>query len=248
MVRVEPFFFQMMTAFKERLQMANKINEIIDVLNNGTMDEETVRAMIEEELLNYYPRSEVYTKTEVDTSLSEKQNNLTVGQGLSLVDDELDLTGWEMIPIDEWEALNRGPNNRVFKFDEDIRVVFVLPTGHIDQSNEVVEYIFCKDVTYKDWYLYKEVSYYSNQITTNQLDNYVGVARVYLNLDDSVTSYSLSVTGLFLKRSSDSSYYTINCNDVSMGSIHKYYDADGIIPPYTTQLSYGIIALLRRKS
>lgn len=35
MVRIEPFVFQFCTAFRERKQLADKLNEIIDYLNNG---------------------------------------------------------------------------------------------------------------------------------------------------------------------------------------------------------------------
>lgn len=35
MVEIEPFKFQQCTAFKERYQLGNKLNEVIDYLNNG---------------------------------------------------------------------------------------------------------------------------------------------------------------------------------------------------------------------
>ena len=58
MVRVEPFIYQKITAFKERVQMVNKINEIIESLN-GVFDESQVKEYVTNELLNYYTKSEV---------------------------------------------------------------------------------------------------------------------------------------------------------------------------------------------
>lgn len=35
MVTIQPFEYEKITAFKERVQIANKVNEIIDYLNEG---------------------------------------------------------------------------------------------------------------------------------------------------------------------------------------------------------------------
>lgn len=64
MVRVEPFIYQKITAFKERVQMVNKINEIVESLN-GVFDENQVKEYVANELLNYY------TKEEVDTAIAD---------------------------------------------------------------------------------------------------------------------------------------------------------------------------------
>jgi len=63
MVTVEPFFYQKTTAFKERLQMINKINEIVESLN-GVYDANQVREYVSNELLKYY------TKEEVDNAIA----------------------------------------------------------------------------------------------------------------------------------------------------------------------------------
>jgi len=170
MVNVEPFIYQKMTAFRERIQMVDKINEMIEVLNNG-IDSEEVRAIITEELSNYYDKAKIdemfdaidfspyYTKTEVNTIVTRidgdvdavegkvntaegdidnlegrmdtaegdiddlkanKQNNLTVGHGLSLVNDKIDLSGWEVIPKAEWNNYYDSTNNCT---TEDIMVI-----------------------------------------------------------------------------------------------------------------------------
>lgn len=92
MVNVQPFVFQRVTAFKERLQLANKINEMIAVLNN-TMDPEEVLAIVRAELVNYYTKEEVdeliagidfspyYTKTEVDTIVDRIDDDVDAVEG-----------------------------------------------------------------------------------------------------------------------------------------------------------------------
>jgi uncharacterized protein YfkK (UPF0435 family) len=92
MVKVEPFIYQKMTAFRERIQMVDKINEMIDVLNDG-IDPEEVKAIITEELGNYYDKAEIdemfstidfspyYTKTEVDTIVSRIDGDVDEVEG-----------------------------------------------------------------------------------------------------------------------------------------------------------------------
>lgn len=93
MVRVEPFTFQMVTAFKERLQLADKLNEVIEVLNNIEIDPEVIEEIVETMLGDYYtktevdniiaslPISNVYTKTEVDVMLDAIEDRLQVAEG-----------------------------------------------------------------------------------------------------------------------------------------------------------------------
>lgn len=92
MVRVEPFIFQMVTAFKERLQLADKLNEVIDVLNNIEIDPEQIREIVETMLGDYYTKTEVdeiiaslpitnvYTKTEVDSIVGAVENRVQTNE------------------------------------------------------------------------------------------------------------------------------------------------------------------------
>lgn len=106
MVTVEPFFYQKTTAFKERVQMINKINEIIESLN-GVFDEEQVKEYVANELLNYYTKEEVddaidsidlspyATKTYVDDAidsidLSPYATNERVDDEVETLDDKID--------------------------------------------------------------------------------------------------------------------------------------------------------------
>lgn len=92
MVRVEPFTFQMVTAFKERLQLADKLNEVIDALNTIEIDPEVIREIVETMLGDYYTKTEVdniiaslpitnvYTKTEVDSIVSAVENRVQTNE------------------------------------------------------------------------------------------------------------------------------------------------------------------------
>lgn len=136
MVNVQPFVFQHVTAFKERLQLANKINEMIAVLNN-TMDPEEVLAIVRAELVNYYTKEEVddliagidlspyYTKTEVDgiidgvqdsidvitddvDALEEnKQNVLTPVAPITIEDNAISLKDFVKVEGTDWSSLGR---------------------------------------------------------------------------------------------------------------------------------------------
>lgn len=104
MVRVEPFIFQMVTAFKERLQLADKLNEVIDVLNDIEIDPEQIREIVETMLGDYYTKEEVdeiiaslpvsdaYTKSEVDTLLQSKAdaNNVYTKTEVDLTIDAIE--------------------------------------------------------------------------------------------------------------------------------------------------------------
>lgn len=88
MVIIEPFEYQKITAFKERVQIISKVNEIVDAINNGDIgiQEDEVITLIENELLNYYTKAEVddaiasidlsdfYTKSETNGMLSLKRD------------------------------------------------------------------------------------------------------------------------------------------------------------------------------
>lgn len=131
MVRVEPFVYQKITAFKERVQMVNKINEIIESLN-GVFDENQVKEYVANELLNYYTKEEVddaidsidlspyATNVRVDNEVETindrvdkevetlnnkidlKQNILSVGDGLELINDVLNLGNWVLDISEDW--------------------------------------------------------------------------------------------------------------------------------------------------
>lgn len=92
MVRVEPFVYQMVTAFKERIQMVSKINEIIDLVNEDVSIEE-VRAVVTEMLSDYYDKEEIdemfdsidfspyYTKTEVNAIVDRIDDDVDAVEG-----------------------------------------------------------------------------------------------------------------------------------------------------------------------
>ncbi len=92
MVNVEPFVFQMVTAFKERIQMVSKINEVIDALNE-TLDPEEVRTIVTEMLSDYYNKEEIdemfdsidfspyYTKTEVNAIVDRIDGDVDTVEG-----------------------------------------------------------------------------------------------------------------------------------------------------------------------
>lgn len=202
MVKVEPFVYQKMTAFRERIQMVDKINEMIEVLNEGGVDPEEVRAIVTEELSNYYDKAEIddmfenidfspyYTKTEVNTIVeridgdvdavegdvdalegrmdtaegdidnleTNKQNNLTVGQGLSLTNDEIDLSGWEVVPLAEWSNLFDLVGTTWLKAKEELVMQYV-----VDGSTENCIF-FPKGMQVEMIYLYPSVSISNSEL------------------------------------------------------------------------------------
>ena len=105
MVTVEPFVYQKVTAFKERIQMVNKINELVDAVNEG-IDPEEVRAIVTEMLADYYDKEEIdemfdaidfspyYTKTEVDEIVDRIDDDI---DGL---DGRLDTAEDDIIALD----------------------------------------------------------------------------------------------------------------------------------------------------
>lgn len=135
MVNVEPFIFQKVTAFKERLQMVDKINEIIEAVNTSLLSPDEIRQMIENELTDYYDKAEIdqmfstidfspyYTKTEVDaitdaiedrvqtneddiaTLETAKQDVLTAGTNIDITNNVISLGEWEPVPLSEWANL-----------------------------------------------------------------------------------------------------------------------------------------------
>lgn len=130
MVNVEPFIFQKVTAFKERLQMVDKINEIIDAVNSLDIDPEQIQAMIEEALADYYTKEEVdellanidfspyYTKTEVNAIVSRVDGDVDAVEGrLDTAEGDIDaleinkqdvLTAGDGIVIDNNEVALKG--------------------------------------------------------------------------------------------------------------------------------------------
>ena len=88
MVIIQPFVYEKITAFKERVQIISKVNEIIDTINSGEIgiSEDEVISLIENKLLNYYTKAEVdnaiasidlsdfYTKSETNGMLNLKRD------------------------------------------------------------------------------------------------------------------------------------------------------------------------------
>ncbi len=142
MVNVEPFIFQKVTAFKERLQMVDKINEIVDTINTSVIGPDEIRQIVENELTDYYDKAEIdqmfstidfspyYTKTEVnaivdridgdvdavegrlDTAEDDinaletgKQDVLTAGTNIDIINNVISLGEWEPVPLSEWVNL-----------------------------------------------------------------------------------------------------------------------------------------------
>lgn len=103
MVNVEPFIFQKVTAFKERLQMVDKINEIVEAVNTSLLSPDEIRQMIETELTDYYDKAEIdqmfstidfspyYTKTEVNTIVDRIDGDVDAVEGrLDTAEDDID--------------------------------------------------------------------------------------------------------------------------------------------------------------
>ena len=102
MVRVEPFVYQMVTAFKERIQMVSKINEIIDIVNQDVGSDE-VRAIVTEMLSDYYDKETIdemfdsidfspyYTKTEVNAIVDRIDGDVdAVEDRVDMAEDDID--------------------------------------------------------------------------------------------------------------------------------------------------------------
>jgi len=108
MVIVEPLFYQKTTAFKERVQFLNKINEIIEKINNGEIgiSETEVREIITTELSNYYTKEEIEnnyaTIEEVTTEFNNKQDKINVIAPLNLENNELSLADFKIIEPSEY--------------------------------------------------------------------------------------------------------------------------------------------------
>ena len=134
-----------MTAFKERIQVVNKINEIIEKVNAG-LDPAEVLAIVRAELENYYTKEEVddliasidftpyYTKTEVDAIVSRIDGDVDALEGrMDTAEGDIDnleqtkqdvMSAGEGIAIaDETVSINNGwepytlPNNGVIDTD-----------------------------------------------------------------------------------------------------------------------------------
>lgn len=118
MVNVEPFIFQKVTAFKERLQMVDKINEIVDAVNTSLLSPDEIRQMIENELSDYYDKAEIdqmfstidfspyYTKTEVNAIISRVDGDVDAVEG-RLNTAEGDIATLE---TDKQDVLTAGKN------------------------------------------------------------------------------------------------------------------------------------------
>ena len=93
---IQPFTYQASTAFQERVQLANKLNEVIDALNSlGDLPD--LENQITELTAKVTELEESIGNT--DTSLSELENNLnalisevntTIKQGISALESEVD--------------------------------------------------------------------------------------------------------------------------------------------------------------
>lgn len=118
MVNVEPFIFQKVTAFKERLQMVDKINEIVDTINTSVISPDEIRQIVENELTDYYDKAEIdqmfstidfspyYTKTEVDAIVSRVDGDVDAVEGrLNTAEDDIDA-----LETNKQDVLTAGTN------------------------------------------------------------------------------------------------------------------------------------------
>ena len=118
MVNVEPFIFQKVTAFKERLQMVDKINEIVEAVNTSLLSPDEIRQMIENELSNYYDKAEIdqmfstidfspyYTKTEVNAIVDRIDDDVDAVEGrMNTAEGDIDA-----LEIGKQDVLTAGTN------------------------------------------------------------------------------------------------------------------------------------------
>lgn len=118
MVNVEPFIFQKVTAFKERLQMVDKINEIVDTINTSVIGPDEIRQIVENELTDYYDKAEIdqmfstidfspyYTKTEVNAIISRVDGDVDAVEGrLDTAEDDIDA-----LETNKQDVLTAGTN------------------------------------------------------------------------------------------------------------------------------------------
>jgi len=159
LVRVEPFVYQKITAFKERVQMVNKINEIIESLN-GVFDENQVKEYVTNELLNYYTKEEVDSAI-ADIDLSPYATKTYVDDAIDSIDfspyatktyvddaiDDIDLTPY---------ATNDRVNNEVETLDNKIdnkqNLISVTKPIKISDNNIGFEDLKFSSRTVDKWY------------------------------------------------------------------------------------------------
>ena len=208
MVNVEPFIFQKVTAFKERLQMVDKINEIIEVVNDMDIDPEQIQAMIEEALGDYYTKEEVdelfanidfspyYTKTEVDAIVDgvedriqvaeddidaleiSKQDVLTAGDGIDITNNTVSLSDREFVPFNEWTSLMETYPNNGIKVKEDILFFFNFDAG--SNRDSIYTFVpFYKNFVYKNKLIIAPMGATGGSISTGSRDNIIGHYILY---------------------------------------------------------------------
>lgn len=115
MVRIQPIFYEKVTAFKERMQLLEKINEIIDDINNNSYTKEQIDKIFEDyftkdEIMDIFGNldlTEYYTKTEINTLLA----NLDLSDYYNKTDVNNLLLGYYTKP--EINLMNQDVNNSI---------------------------------------------------------------------------------------------------------------------------------------
>lgn len=246
MVNVEPFIFQKVTAFKERLQMVDKINEIIETLNTSVIGPDEIRQIVEDELTDYYDKAEIdqmfstidfspyYTKTEVDTIVdgvedrvqtneddiatleTSKQDVLTAGNSIKIENNEVSLKDWEIYDQTDWSDLFEKNGGEYFA-KEDLLIGY-----NFANTWHKISYDFIPKGTKFEIYTNVVISPYS--LSEFPVNNTMGLyTAYYTDISGSITSggTSLWLTGLILKgnTTTNPTYYTLKIIGYGSGEV-----------------------------
>lgn len=235
MVNVEPFIFQKVTAFKERLQMVDKINEIIDAVNSMDIDPEQIQAMIEEALADYYTKEEVdelfanidfspyYTKTEVDVITDALDDRLQVAEG------DIDALESNVYTKSEVDTITDAIEDRVQTNEDDIATLEtskqdVLTAGDgIDITNNTVSLSDWEFVPFDEWTSLME-TYSTNGVKVKED---ILLFLDYMPPNDSYKYYNFVPLYKNLVYSNFMSLIPIDANSSSINNI-KYNNTGGI--------------------
>lgn len=109
MVTIEPFRFQFCTAFKERKQLADKLNEVIDALNNGSDIPTEIQEQIDE--IKQRLDDDESDITDLVTAINGIDSNLTTMQtAIDGIDSDLTTMQTQIDTVD-----NRTSDYSIYK-------------------------------------------------------------------------------------------------------------------------------------
>ena len=227
MVTIQPLHFEKVTAFKERIQLLNKINEIIAELENYPTETE-MSSFVANELTSYYTKEEVdeliagidlsdyYTKEEVNTinNLVNYYNITQLNATFEQINDRI--TSGEETLEDEiagkQDLLTAGSGISIV--DNVISSETSLNDFVVYNGYDLVTHLLDNNVAKMDFYVYISTG---SQVSHHQINKGDDISNLYITffhdtgwefyiyrvkLTEIITNYAVETSG----------YVTINPN------------------------------------